>query len=161
MILPLRQRHRRMFAVLGVFLPIAFVVGVAARRPIPYRTPPPLATDLQASQTEVWSRSDFFRKIPVNVRLLRGPMGSFYSVEFLPGRSFAKPDLLVYWVTGTLTIADKLPDDARLLGAFNTSVPLQLPDDASSSGGVLVLYSLADNEIVDASEPTIFNDSTN
>jgi len=161
MILPLRQRHRRVFAVLGVLLPVAFVVGVAARRPIPYRTAPPLAADLPPSHTEVWNRSDLFPNIPVSIRLLRGPMGSVYTVEFLPRNGFARPDLLVYWLAGTPTIGDKLPDNARLLGAFSTSQPLQLPSDATSSGGVLLLYSVADNEIVDVSKPTRFNDSKN
>jgi len=159
MILPLRQRHCRMFAVLGVLLPVAFIVGVAARRPIPYRTAPPLAADLRDSQTEVWNRSDLFPNNPVSVRLLRGPMGSFYTVEFLPRNGFAKPDLLVYWLAGTPAIGDKLPDSARLLGAFNALQPSQLPSDATSAGGVLALYSVADNEIVDVSKPTRFNDS--
>jgi len=161
MILPLRQRHRRVVFVLAVLVPIAFAVGVTVRKPIPYRKATQLATDLRDSQSEVWNRSDVFQRIPVSVRLLRGPMGSSYSIEFLPERNFARPDLLVYWVAGAPAIADKLPDDARLLGVFNASLPLQLPNDAPSAGGVLVLYSLADNEIVDACKPTRFNDSTN
>jgi hypothetical protein len=161
MILPLRQRHYHVFAVLGVLLPIAFVIGIAARKPIPHRPVPSLLAALRDSQTEMWNRRDFFPKIPVSARLLRGARGSFYMVEFHPGSGFAKPDLLVYWVAGNPVIADKLPDNARLLGAFGASLPLQLPSDAISAGGVLVLYSLADNEIVDTSKPTRFNDSTN
>jgi len=161
MILPLRQRHRRVFAVLGVLLPIAFVIGIAARKPIPRRAVPSLLAALRDSETEVWNRSDLFPKIPVRVRLLRGPMQSFYAVEFLPAREFVKPDLLVYWVADAPNLADKLPDSARLLGAFNASRPLQLPGDVTSGVGVLLLYSLADNEIVDASKPTRFKDSTN
>jgi hypothetical protein len=159
MILPLRQRHRRVFAVIGVLLPIFFVVGIAARRTIPLQAMPGLAVDLRTSETEVWKRTDIFSKVPVKVRLLRGPMSSWYAVAFEPGRGFARPDLLVYWVTDAPTIAGSLPDDARLLGSFNPSIPLQLPSEASTAGGVLVLYSLADNEIVDVSKPTRFNDS--
>src|SRR5262245_61020022 len=35
MILQLRQRHRRIFAVLTVLLPLLFVVGIALRRTVP------------------------------------------------------------------------------------------------------------------------------
>ena len=41
-ILPLRQHHRRVFAVLGVLLPVAFIIGDAARYPYQRRTPPVL-----------------------------------------------------------------------------------------------------------------------
>src|SRR5262245_3083996 len=34
-ILPLRQRHRLMVCTLGVLLPVAFVAGIAARKPAP------------------------------------------------------------------------------------------------------------------------------
>ncbi len=96
-------------------------------------------------------------KIPVRVRLLHGP--AWYRVGFSVGRGFAKPDLLVYWAAGNPVIGEVLPGDARLLGPFDPSMSLQLPNDASVTGGVLVLYSLADNEIVDASKPTRFNES--
>jgi hypothetical protein len=35
MIHPLRQRHRRAFAVLAVLIPLLFAWGIAARRGIP------------------------------------------------------------------------------------------------------------------------------
>ena len=160
MILPLRQRHRHIFAVVSVLLPIAFAVGIAARKPIPLRATTRLAAELRGSETEVWYRSDVFSKIPVGVRLLRGPMSSFHAVEFSAGRGFAKPDLLVYWVTADALVGNSLPDDARLLGGFDSSVHLQIPSEANPSGGRLVLYSLADQEVVDVSKPIRFNDST-
>ena len=45
MILPLRKRHRRMFAVLAIVLPLLFAVGVIARKPLPPANvlPPSLA----------------------------------------------------------------------------------------------------------------------
>jgi len=46
-----------------------------------------------------------------------------------------------------------LPDNARLLGVFNSSVALSLPPDAGPGSGVLVLYGLADQEIVGVSKP--------
>ena len=158
MILPLRQRHRRVFAVLGVLLPIAFGVGIAARKTMPLRTETNWVTELREAEKLAWERSDLFTKVPVGVRLLHGP--AWYRVGFSVGRGFAKPDLLVYWVAGNPTIGETLPADARLLGAFDALRSLQLPEDASATGGALVLYSLADNEIVDASKPTRFNESS-
>src|SRR6266496_1812882 len=150
MILPLRQRHRRMFTVLGVLVPIVFVVGIATRKPMPLRTTPQMAADFRAAESLVWERGDIFSQVPVRVRLLHSPV--YFAVEFLPGRGFAKPDLLVYWVTAKQSATDTLPDNATLLGAFNPSVSFQLPQDADRIGGAVVLYSLADHEIVDWSK---------
>jgi hypothetical protein len=160
MILSLRQCHRRVFAVLSVLLPLVFAIGIAARKPIPLRAMPSLAADLRGSETEVWYRSDVFSKIPVGVRLLRGPMSSFHAVGFSVGKGFAKPDLLVYWVAADARVSDVLPDNARLLGGFNSSVHLQISSEDNQSGGQLILYSLADQQVVDVSKPIQFNDST-
>jgi len=151
MILALRRRHRRMFTVIGVASTSVFIAGIAARTPVPLRASPQLSANLQDSQTEVWNRSDVFSNVPVSVRLLRGPIANFHTIDFLPGRGFAKPDLLVYWVAGAQIPADSLPDNARLLGAFVASKGYQLPQTDHTEGRV-VLYSLADHEIVDWSK---------
>jgi hypothetical protein len=44
-----------------------------------------------------------------------------------------------------------------LLGEFS-SAALALPPEAAATNGVLVLYSLADNELVDESQPMRFTD---
>ena len=157
MILPLRQLHRRMFTALGVLLPIAFVAGIALRKTIPLRAETNWVTELREAEKLAWERNGLFAKVPVRVRLLHGP--AWYRVGFSVGRGFAKPDLLVYWVAGYPTIGETLPTDAQLLGAFDPSRSLQLPDAANGVGGVLVLYSLADNEIVDATKPMRFTAS--
>lgn len=143
-----------MFA-LGIVLPVAFVAGIALRKTVPLRAEKNWVTELREAEKLVWERGDPFSKIPVRVRLLRGP--AWQRIGFSADRGFAKPDLLVYWAAGNPTIGETLPANAQLLGPFNPSVTLQLPDEASS-GGVLVLYSLADHEIVDVSKPTRFND---
>jgi hypothetical protein len=74
-------------------------------------------------------------------------------------QDFAKPDLLVYWVTGSPAITDMLPESASLLGSFN-SPALDLPAEATHTDGLLILFSLADQEIVDVSKPARFVDST-
>jgi hypothetical protein len=68
-------------------------------------------------------------------------------------KDFVKPDLIVYWVAGSPSITDMLPNNARLLGALSSSVALSLPPDAASGSGVLILYSLADQELVEVSKP--------
>jgi len=47
MIRSLRQRHRRVVIALGAFLPIAFAVGIAARKSVPSMTS--LPTELVGS----------------------------------------------------------------------------------------------------------------
>ena len=156
MIRPLRQRHRRTVIVLGVFLPIAFVIGIAARKSVPGMTSLPkefVASPQQFAVTE-WERADLFTKTPIQVRLLRESAGAGrFAVTFCAARDFVKPDLIVYWVAGSPNNTDRLPDNARLLGAFNSSVALSLWLDAQPGSGVLMLYSLADQEVVEVSKP--------
>lgn len=162
MIRPLRQRHRYIVIALGIFLPAAFAVGIAARRAVPEvnSLPKELAPAVAQFEAQEWQRADFFMKSPVRVRLLREHNGvGKFAVEFSTAKDFVKPDLIVYWVAGNPNITDKLSDNAILLGAFN-STPLPLSDEVVKSNGQLVLFSLADNEIVDVSKPTRFNDPT-
>ena len=156
MIRRLRQRHRRMVIVLGAFLPVAFAVGIAARKSVPDMTslPKELVTPRQKFAATEWERADLFTKAPIQVRLLRESAGAgHFAVEFSAAKDFVKPDLIVYWVTGSPNVTDTLPDNARLLGVFNSSVALLLPLDAASGSGELALYSLADQEIVEVSKP--------
>lgn len=162
MIQPLRQRHRQVFMLLGITLPAVLIVGFATHPTVPVATPlpPALAEAAPALATVVWQRDGLFAKAPVQVRLLRNPgePGGF-ALNLTGTRDFLKPDLLVYWVSGQPEITDTLPGDARLLGAFSTGA-LPLPDEAVRGTGVLVLYSLADNEMVAVSRPVQLNDST-
>jgi hypothetical protein len=142
--------------VLGVFLPVAFAAGIAARRPVPGMTS--LPKELGASREKVaateWERADLFAKTPIQVRLLREGAGpGHFALEFSAAKDFVKPDLIVYWVSGSPKITDTLPQNARLLGAFNPSLALPLPAEAETTVGTLVLYSLANHELVEASKP--------
>ncbi len=158
MILVLRQRHRRLMIALGIILPIAFVVGVGLRQAPPLRITPPLQADLQPAEIQSWEKNDLFQKVPVRVRLFYTP--AYAAIQFLPGRGFAKPDLLAYWAGGRPATTETLPSHAKLLGGFNSSVRLQLPEEARAEEGVLILYSLADQQIIDVSRVVRFNDST-
>ena len=156
MIRPLRQRHRRMVIGLGILLPVAFAAGVAARKPVldMAALPSELAAPPQKFAAIEWERPDLFTKTPIQVRLLRESAGiGPFAVGFSVANDFVKPDLLVYWVAGNPNITNTLPGDARLLGVFNPSVMLPLPPNAGPGNGVLVLYSLADQEVVQVSKP--------
>ena len=155
MIRPLRQRHRRIFAALGVLLPIAFAAGIAARKTVPTANSlsVELANTAQRFEAIEWKRADLFAKNQIEVHLVRERTGAGqFAVGFSAPKDFAKPDLIVYWVAGNPSITETLPDGAMLLGAFNSSA-LPLPDDATKTAGVLVLYSLADHEVIEVSKP--------
>ena len=154
MIRPLRQRHRHMVIALGLFLPLAFAAGLAARKPLAAvkELPPALTTAPQPVMDLVWKRGDLFSNPPVEVHLLREKNSGRFAVEFSAATGFLKPDLLVYWAGGSAGLTNSLPDNAVLLGEFD-SPALPWPAAAASAAGRLVLYSLADYEMVAVSKP--------
>ena len=155
MIYPLRQSHHHIIIALGILLPVTFVVGIAARKPLPKvnTLPNEISPAINLFAAEVWSRADLFPKSSVRTRLLREQSGTGkFAVALSAAKDFVKPDLLVYWLNGNPNVTDALPDNAILLGAFNAP-QLPLPAAAEKTNGLLALYSLADNEIVDISKP--------
>lgn len=160
MILPLRQRHRRIFAIIGVLLPLLFVVGIAVRRavPQPETLPPELSSQTVTFTATGYERADLFPESPVQVRLWREQGSGRFAVGFTAAKDFLKPDLMAYWSAARPAANDTLPPNASLLGAF-VAGPLTLPEEASAKDGFLILFSLANQEIVDVSKPTRFTDS--
>ena len=160
MILSLRQRHRRMFTVFGVLLPLLFVVGIAVRRAVPQpdTLPPELTSQTITFTATDYERGDLFAKSPVQVRLWREQGTERLAVGFSAAKDFLKPDLMAYWSAGRPPANDTLPPNASLLGAF-VAGPLALPAEASVQDGFLILFSLANQEIVDVSKPTRFSDA--
>ena len=160
MIRPLRQCHFQTFAVVGFLLPIVFAFGIVARKPFPTMDalPDELSARTQKFPASEWERTDLFTKSPIHVRRLReNPKNESSAVTFSAAKDyFIKPDLMVYWIAGQPIVNDKLPDHAKLLGGFNSGA-LPLPAEATTTNGLLVLYSLADNEIVDVSKPIEFH----
>jgi len=155
MILALRQRHRQLFVGLSLFLPVVFAVGICGRKPAPVMAglPAALGPVRQPYQIVGQPRTNLFARLPLQVELLQaaGAPGHF-AVQLLGGHDLVKPDLIAYWVPGHPVATDTIPDTAILLGAANP-VPLALPNQATRSEGILVLYSLADGEVVDVSKP--------
>jgi hypothetical protein len=145
-----------MVIALSVVLPIAFALGIAARKPVPSMDslPDSLVSVPQKFPATEWERADLFVKSPIQVRLLHEQTSPGRSaVEFSAPKDFVKPDLMVYWVSGDPKVTAPLPANAQLLGAFSSSSALALPAESLTQNGMLVLYSLADNEAVEVSKP--------
>lgn len=160
MILPLRQRHRRMFAVLGGLLPLAFAVGIAVRQTVPESEtlPPELSPQTVTFTATGYERDDLFDTSPVRVRLFRDHESGALAVGLKAAKDFLKPDLMVYWSAERPTTSDNVPPNAKLLGVF-VSATLVLPPETSTVDGHLILFSLANQEIVDVSKPARFTDA--
>jgi len=163
MIRQLRQRHRQIVIALGVTLPIVFSIAIAARRPLPSMAslPGELRPFARGAAAIVWDHSDLFAKVPIQARLLResGKSGRL-ELELSAPRDFVKPDLLAYWVAGSTEVKDALPNKALLLGTFSLAV-FTLPANMPSEEGCLVLYSLANNEVVAVSKPLLLTNLNN
>ncbi len=144
-----------MFAVIGILLPVAFVAGVAARKPIPITAPSDaLLSPRQTFSQSGWNRSDLFTNVAIRVELLRDAANTNrIALQISAPKMFVKADLLVYWLPADSIPKDNIPDDAVLLGAFVSGQPLPMPPTVAKKSGRLILYSLADHEILSVSQP--------
>jgi len=161
MTLKLRQRHRLVIAIVGVLLFFLLIIGIALRPMFP---PVEASSPEFPGQTVTYSatgeeRDDLFAKSNVSVRLFRESESRTLAIGLSAAKDFLKPDLLVYWSAGNSTTTEALPPSAKLLGAF-VSATLPLPSEASTAEGQLILYSLANQEIVDVSRTTQFREQT-
>src|SRR5262245_39140425 len=152
MIRPLRQRHRAMVVALGAFLPAAFIFGIASRHSVPLL--PALPSNLPHQPAEayeaMWMREDLWEKSQLRTRLLTDSARSTLELEVTAQEPVIKPDMLLYWIAGNPEINESLPNDTVLLGAWmqDPVKPLTVPAAARNSQGRLLLYSLADHQIV-------------
>jgi len=156
MIRPLRQRHRAIVCTLGVLLPVVFVAGIAVRKPVPVaaNVAPSLTDRAKDFGTVVWTKSDIWPGQRSTTSLRRDAAGSV-GVELMFS-DLVKPDVLVYWAAGRETAIKVLPENARLLAALSSPTPLPIPADIRGEAGRLMLYSLADHEVVATSKPFTF-----
>jgi hypothetical protein len=141
----------------GRFSAIAFAVGIRHASLCGHDSLPKELSHVAAKiRSDEWERAhNFLRKRRFIVRLLRESAGTgHFRVVFYTER-FLEAGLIVYWVPRQSKRHDTLPENARLLGTFNSSFSMPLPPDAASGGGVLILYSLADHEVVEVSKPFI------
>jgi len=146
MIRPLRQRHRLMVFAATAVVPLAFAWGLATRKEVPASS---AAEPARPAATEV--QSELWRKHTLQTRLLRmGSGAGQVAIELVSPSQIIRPDVLVYWVPGTGNLDERPPQDAFLLGSFESANPrpLLLPGAALAKTGRLVLYSLADQAMV-------------
>lgn len=148
----LRERHRLTIFTLGLVLPMAFAAGLMARRPVPIvgSVPPELAVTTGAFGTTVWTNDNLWAGKHIVTGLRRDAAGAL-AVELRSG-DLVKADVLVYWLASQTQGGNRLPDQARLLGALLNPALLRLPEDLHGQHGHFILYSLADHEIVATSE---------
>jgi len=156
MIRPLRQRHRVLVFALSVVVPVAFAAGIATRKAVPALAGavPNISGEVR-NYSEVWSRDDLWEKKAIRTRLLSDAAGAGRrAVELISKDQIVRPDVIVYWVPGGPEAKESLPNDAFWLGGFDQLAPrpLALPAEAAKKAGALVLYSLADHEVIAASK---------
>lgn len=144
-----------MFLVLSALLPSAFVLGLASRRGVPTSAPlSALGADSAPSYEARWMRDELWEKEQLRTRLLEDFTHPKLALEVAASDPIVRPDVLLYWVAGNPEIGDSLPNDATLLGAWIPAPPraVELPKTVNGAGR-LILYSLADHEIVNLSKP--------
>lgn len=154
MIRPLRARHRRVVTVLAVLVPVVFVAGLLARQPVPAEDD--LPRSVRPATPERWTAIEIDDVAWGDLALrtiwlagpepvAEGPRQRGVKLRFLEDPRI--PDLLVYWAPTAEGRALSL--EAHLLGAIGDRQERswRLPPGAAG-GGVLVLYSLARQEVV-------------
>ena len=160
MIRPLRQRHRAIVVALGAFLPAAFIFGIASRHSMPLFSALPSNPPHKpvGAYEAMWMREDLWEKSQLRTRLLTDSAQSTLELEVTAPEPVIKPDMLLYWVAGNPEINESLPKDTVLLGAWmqDPANTVAVPKVAKARQGRLILYSLADHEIVNVSKPFAF-----
>lgn len=155
MIRPLRLRHRMVVLALSALVPAAFVLGITSRRSLPavVSIPSVIRSQSAASYKARWTRDELWEKQQLRTRLLEDPTGSSLALEITSPEPIVRPDVLLYWIPGNPAIADSLPNDSVLVGAWIQEPPkaIELPQTAKGDGR-LILYSLADHEILNVSK---------
>ncbi len=147
----LRQKHRFVSLGLVCFLPCVFVFSLGLRKPPSYS-----ADDLEIVAKSPddygpieWTSAELWPSTKILTKLRRNTNGAV-AVE-LQWHKFNKPDLLLYWVGEKSAVAGELPPNARFLGRAQSNAPLPIPDELRGITGTLILYSLADSEVIAAS----------
>lgn len=156
MMLSLRRRHRWMMAAVAIVLPAAFIAGHAVRKPVPATESMPsmfMAPPATAFPHLLYEKSDLWQALRITTRVYADQQpAERLAVELHPQGYLKIPDMLVYWHAQPPNQLDKLPDAAYLLGALAGTQKLRsvLPEPAMTQDGSLILYSLAHQKIIAA-----------
>ena len=156
MIKPLRTRHRIMTAVLAIVVPILFIAGIWHRDIEPaLNESVPTSFESQASRfTSVVTETQQLSSDPsLTYRLIAETSESKrVAVELNASGNQRLPALLVYW-TPSLEVESQFPEESVLVGhwAVTKSGVFELPVRAAEEKGSILLYSLAQQEMVASS----------
>jgi hypothetical protein len=139
MIQPLRARHRWMMPFVGMIALVGLIAGVSARvtMPVMDQIPGEISLSTEHLQEGLWGA------LPLSTAWGMDKKGR-PTVTLKPNESLLYPELLVYWHTGTWN--GKIGEQATLLGTLSgiNARRFVMP----SKKGTLVLYSLAQGEVV-------------
>lgn len=143
-----------MTKALAIFLPIGFVAALSARNPVPAPSIPPVETEAGTQGRTLGALQSMpGQSLAVNIQLFSsGTPTSQLSLSIHPNAPLTAPDILAYWHPTTNTALDALPQDAFLLGGLNgvQTRRLTLPAQALERDGTLILYSLAQQRVLNA-----------
>ena len=144
---PLRTVHRRAFLGLAFVLPVVLITGLAERRPqvaasSGHTSQLPTSAQLVRKSDTLWQKHEIptmFYSSADAPRIL--------SVVLHPVQPVDEPDPLLYWSL-TAPVANGLPANAQLMGAFAPDKRLALQLDAQRAA-YLILYSGAHQAVID------------
>ena len=150
MIRRLRTRHRMMILALTPVLPTILLLAVLGRSPVPASgLPSQLTTPRDPTLIPIGSEWTLIDSPRIQARYFaRQGDSSASAIALTPTHLPVPPDLLVYW-SETSGDSAALPQEATLLGPLKPGEPVKLP---GSSGGYLILYSLAYRERLGAAQ---------
>jgi len=153
MILSLRRRHRVMMLSLAIILPIAFVIGIVVRQPIPAMQDLPVSsTPLSSEDWQLcFEKDDLWADLLITTRLYANRQSNTQlAMELQPRENLKTPDVLVYCHSAFSTSSDQLPESAQLLGTLSGTENrwFILPAAASEYEMSIILYSLAHQKMI-------------
>ncbi len=146
MINSLRKRHRGIFGLLAIALPLLFIAALLARKPVPKMSEYSLATETDASGFPhlLYSSGDNFAD-PLIVTYLRSdslPAANLL-LQLDVKEHLQAPEPLLYWIRSSKTAEFPPPATAIFLGSIRGKglQDFTLPSDAQETDGRLVIYS--------------------
>ncbi|MGK7925729.1 MAG: hypothetical protein AB4290_10865 [Spirulina sp.] len=155
MILSRRQTHFVAFSVLAILLPLCFIAGIALRpsytvasTPVPVELLEKAGFAVTPSAKTIASTELSDKGVTLNVETGLDDRDRLI-LTTQPTAAILRPDLLLYWQTGS-SIPEELDEDAILLGSLSGVSRRQffLPDTVKDMEGYLVLYSQVQQELV-------------
>lgn len=149
MIRPLRARHRAIFFVLAVGLPILFWSALLARdSEVEALTLAPELSESGPCLTVEWEDEQRWPGLAITTRVGHSvSAGQQAACELEAREPLKQPDLLLYWSPSAPS--GSLPEDAYLLGAWAAARGcFLLPSAYGEQAGHLTLFSLGHGAVV-------------